>query len=165
MFKSLAFFIAFVSVVCLVSAQTAANYTNTSQTIVVDANTFDFETLEQANGNATVVRFRVENPDVRAGDVLFVLSGSDIHFHGMIGIIEDGRGVVARRTTLRQLAHLIDLDLVADPVKEGEDSELSSLILGDGFGRITDIETGPDGLLYILSYEDGKIYRISKGAS
>jgi aldose sugar dehydrogenase len=55
------------------------------------------------------------------------------------------------------------LDLVADPVKEGQDSELSSLILGVGFGRITDIETGPDGLLYILTYEDGKIYRIAKG--
>ena len=55
------------------------------------------------------------------------------------------------------------LDLVADPVKEGEDSELASLIFGEGFGRITDIETGPDGSLYILSYEDGKIYRITKG--
>jgi glucose/arabinose dehydrogenase len=57
------------------------------------------------------------------------------------------------------------LDLVADPVKEGEDSELSSLIVGEGFGRITDIETGPDGLLYILTYEDGKIYRITKSES
>lgn len=57
------------------------------------------------------------------------------------------------------------LDLVADPVKEGEDSELSSLIVGEGFGRITDIETGPDGLLYILTYEDGKIYRIVKDAN
>jgi glucose/arabinose dehydrogenase len=57
------------------------------------------------------------------------------------------------------------LDLVADPVKEGEGSELSSLILGDGFGRITDIESGPDGLLYILTYEDGKIYRVNKGVS
>ena len=57
------------------------------------------------------------------------------------------------------------LDLVADPVKEGEDSELSSLILGDGFGRITDIESGPDGLLYIMTYEDGKIYRLKKGVS
>jgi glucose/arabinose dehydrogenase len=57
-------------------------------------------------------------------------------------------------------------DLVADPVKEeGDVSELSSLILGEGFGRITDIETGPDGLLYILTYEDGKIYRITKGVS
>jgi glucose/arabinose dehydrogenase len=50
-------------------------------------------------------------------------------------------------------------------VKEGEDSEVSSLILGERFGRITDIETGPDGLLYVLTYEDGKIYRITKGAS
>jgi aldose sugar dehydrogenase len=57
------------------------------------------------------------------------------------------------------------LDLVADPVKEGENSELSSLILGDGFGRITDIESGPDGLLYIMTYEDGKIYRLKKGVS
>jgi glucose/arabinose dehydrogenase len=58
------------------------------------------------------------------------------------------------------------LDLVADPVKEeGDVSELSSLLLGEGFRRITDIETGPDGLLYILTYEDGKIYRITKDAS
>jgi glucose/arabinose dehydrogenase len=54
------------------------------------------------------------------------------------------------------------LDLVADPVEEGEDSEMSSLIIGEAFGRITDIESGPDGLLYILTYEDGKIYRITK---
>ena len=73
------------------------NYANTSQTVVVDAVTFDFETLEQSNGNATVVRFRVENPDVRAGDVLLVLSGSEIHFHGMIGLIEDGFGVATDR--------------------------------------------------------------------
>lgn len=73
------------------------NYANTSQTIVVDADTFDFETLEQANGNATVVRFRIENPDVRAGDVLLVLSGSEIHFHGMIGLIEEGFGVATDR--------------------------------------------------------------------
>jgi aldose sugar dehydrogenase len=46
-------------------------------------------------------------------------------------------------------------DFVAD-----NDDELSALIFGTGFGRITDIETGPDGFLYILSYEDGKIYRI-----
>jgi hypothetical protein len=73
------------------------SYTNNSQTIVVDADTFEFETLEASNGHATVVRFTVENPDVRAGDVLLVLAGSDIHFHGMIGVIEDGRGVATDR--------------------------------------------------------------------
>ena len=52
--------------------------------------------------------------------------------------------------------HYIGLtDFVVD-----NDDELSALIFGTGFGRITDIETGPDGFLYILSYEDGKIYRI-----
>jgi glucose/arabinose dehydrogenase len=50
------------------------------------------------------------------------------------------------------------LDMVADPAKDN--GELSSIILGEGFGRITDIETGPDGCLYILTYEDGRIYRI-----
>lgn len=72
--------------------------TNNSQTVVVDANAFEFETLEEVNGHATVVRFHVENPDVRPGDVLLVLSGSDIHFHGMIGMIEeDGNGVATDR--------------------------------------------------------------------
>lgn len=46
-------------------------------------------------------------------------------------------------------------DLVAD-----SKHELSPITFGTDFGRITDIETGPDGFLYILSYEDGKIYRI-----
>jgi hypothetical protein len=73
------------------------NYTNNSQTVVIDADAFDFETLEETNGRATVVRFRVENEDVRAGDVLLVLSGSDIHFHGMIGIIDDGYGTATDR--------------------------------------------------------------------
>ena len=73
------------------------NYTNNSQTIIVDTDAFEFETLEETNGLATVVRFRVENADVRAGDVLLVLAGSDVHFHGMIGIIEDGYGVATDR--------------------------------------------------------------------
>jgi glucose/arabinose dehydrogenase len=40
--------------------------------------------------------------------------------------------------------------------------ELDSVIFGEGFSGITDIKTGPDGLLYVLSFEDGTIYRISK---
>ena len=78
-------------------AKEPTNYTNTSQTVVVSADTFEFETLEHHNGVATVIRFRVENTDVRAGDVLLVLSGSDIHFHGMIGRTEDGYGIATDR--------------------------------------------------------------------
>jgi glucose/arabinose dehydrogenase len=38
--------------------------------------------------------------------------------------------------------------------------ELTKVTFGTDFGRVTDIETGPDGFLYILSYEDGRVYRI-----
>jgi hypothetical protein len=73
------------------------NYTNNAQTVVVDADGFEFETIEESNGSATVIRFRVENSQVVPGDVLLVLSGSDIHFHGMIGIIENGHGIATDR--------------------------------------------------------------------
>ena len=74
------------------------NYTNNSQTLVLDADSFTFDTVEQENGRATVVRFRLNNPEVRAGDVLLILDGTDIHFHGMIGIInEDGTAVATDR--------------------------------------------------------------------
>ena len=61
-----------------------------AQTYLVDADSFSFETIEQENGQATVVRFPLDDPRYHAGDVLLVLSGTDIHFHGMIGRIADG---------------------------------------------------------------------------
>jgi aldose sugar dehydrogenase len=45
-------------------------------------------------------------------------------------------------------------DLVAD-----SDTEAEAVTLGTNFGGITDIETGPDGYLYVLSYS-GSLYRI-----
>lgn len=55
-------------------------------------------------------------------------------------------------------------DLVADT-----DDESSSIMLGTGFTGITDIETGPDGFLYVLTHDretgDGNLYRIVLGAS
>ena len=70
---------------------------NNSQTYVANADDFQFEALEQANGQATVIRFRLDDPHFHAGDVLVVLSGSDIHFHGMIGQISDGWAVASDR--------------------------------------------------------------------
>jgi hypothetical protein len=68
---------------------------NNSQTYVADADTFQFETIEQKNGQATVIRFRLEDPRYHAGDVLVVLSGSEIHFHGMIGQLADGWAIAS----------------------------------------------------------------------
>ena len=63
---------------------------NNSQTYLVEADEFSFDTIERENGQATVIRFRLEDPRYHAGDILLVLSGSDIHFHGMIASIADG---------------------------------------------------------------------------
>lgn len=51
-------------------------------------------------------------------------------------------------------------DRVADPVGD-EPHDLSALTVAKFDGRITDIETGPDGYLYVLTFLDGRIYRIS----
>jgi glucose/arabinose dehydrogenase len=58
----------------------------------------------------------------------------------------------------------IDLSLenttegLSDHVADNQ-AELSQVIFGTGFGSITDLETGPDGYLYILTLQ-GNIYRI-----
>ena len=74
------------------------NQTTQSQTLVAQADEIQFEPLEQQTGMATVIRFKIENEDARAGDILLVLSGTDIQFHGFIGKIEDGWGVAMDRT-------------------------------------------------------------------
>lgn len=51
-------------------------------------------------------------------------------------------------------------DLVVD-----SENELSAITFGSGFGGITDIETGPDGNLYVLSFDDGIIYEISSSTT
>ena len=40
-------------------------------------------------------------------------------------------------------------------------SEMDTYTLGTGFGGITDIKTGPDGKVYVVSYKTGDIYTIS----
>ena len=49
---------------------------------------------------------------------------------------------------------------LADDLVASNDRQRAAVIFGTGFtGGITDIETGPDGYLYILTYS-GKLYRI-----
>jgi glucose/arabinose dehydrogenase len=49
-------------------------------------------------------------------------------------------------------------ELADNVVNTGE--SMDEIIFGTGFGCITDIEIGPDGLPYIVSLSDGTIYRI-----
>jgi len=65
--------------------------------MVVQADDFKFETVEQDNGQATVIRFEIDDSRYYAGDVLLVLSGTDIHFHGMIGRLGEGMAIATDR--------------------------------------------------------------------
>lgn len=89
-------------------------------------------------------------------------------FVGDIGVLTDGYlyffEVNKDRTGIKfdnsSQARLTDL--IAD-----NEEEMSAIALGTGFGGITDIETGPDGFLYILTLDirsngEGKIYRITQ---
>ena len=38
--------------------------------------------------------------------------------------------------------------------------ELNTILFGEGFGSVTDLEVGTDGYLYVVSYEEGKIFKI-----
>ncbi|TVP39398.1 PQQ-dependent sugar dehydrogenase [Candidatus Nitrosocosmicus arcticus] len=49
---------------------------------------------------------------------------------------------------------------IQDAVIDSEE-ELNNYIIGAEFGSITDIQTGPDGDIYIVSFENGSIYKIS----
>ena len=69
-----------------------------SQTLCVDVAELEYSTLEESGSHATVVRFRLRNQEIRMGDVLLVLGGEDILFHGMIGRIEsEGWAIAADR--------------------------------------------------------------------
>lgn len=53
------------------------------------------------------------------------------------------------------------LETVPDLIVDNEE-EQSSVVFGSGFGSITDLVTGPnDGYLYVLSHDNGIIYRIT----
>lgn len=71
------------------------NRTPNAQTLVIESDKFQFESLQEVNGHATVVKFKLENPQIIPGDVLLVLDGSEIQFHGMIGKIEDSYAIAS----------------------------------------------------------------------
>ena len=66
-----------------------------SQTLCVELSDLNFEIVEQSQGLATAIRFQLLNKSIKIGDVLVVLDGSDIKFHGMIGSIDEKGWAVA----------------------------------------------------------------------
>jgi aldose sugar dehydrogenase len=53
-------------------------------------------------------------------------------------------------------------DRVADNLEKYDITESESLLFGSGFGVGTDIQTGPNGNLFVVSLSNGEIYEISR---
>ena len=61
------------------------------QTLSFNTDTFEYESVSQESGNATIIKFAVDEKKVSPGDVVVVLGDDEeITFHGIIGKIEDG---------------------------------------------------------------------------
>ena len=61
------------------------------QTLSFNADTFEYDVVASENGNATIIKFPVDQKQNSPGDVIVVVSETgDISFHGIIGKIEDG---------------------------------------------------------------------------
>ena len=61
------------------------------QTLSFNTDTFEYDAVASENGNATIIKFPVDQKLNSPGDVVVVVSETgDISFHGIIGKIEDG---------------------------------------------------------------------------
>ena len=60
------------------------------QTMSFEASEFEYETVNHENGNATMIKFPIDEKLYSPGDVVVVLDGEEIVFHGVLGKIEDG---------------------------------------------------------------------------
>jgi hypothetical protein len=51
-------------------------------------------------------------------------------------------------------------DRVADNLAKHEGTESESLLIGRNFGVVSDIETGPNGNLFVVGLSNGTVYEI-----
>jgi glucose/arabinose dehydrogenase len=124
---------------------------------------FDYTDLVTFNGSGEYSDPEfVWNNTVSPTSLLFFSSdkfGPEFKNDMFVGDYEFGRiyhfGLNSDRDSLHLTGSLADK--VAD-----NDFELQNSIFGEDFGVPTDLEIGPDGMLYVTSLRDGAIYRISK---
>jgi len=97
----------------------------------------------------TRILWDTENGEDKYDEINIVKPGFNSGWHKIMGPVS------ANKVTEKDLISVPGSHYSAD-----NKNELSEIIFGFGFKGITDIQTGPDGYLYILTYLDGKLYRI-----
>jgi glucose/arabinose dehydrogenase len=86
--------------------------------------------------------------------------GAEYQNNAFVGDINNGRLYRFEPNAARD-AFVFTTPGLADRVAD-DSSELTEVSFGSGFGGITDVKVGPDGLLYVVSYGQGKIFVISR---
>jgi glucose/arabinose dehydrogenase len=88
---------------------------------------------------------------------------NDLFLGGARATLEGGHLFHINLTGNRRMVGVDDPaleDRVADNLGKFDITESESLLFGRDFGVATDIRTGPDGSLYVVSLSHGRIYRI-----
>ena len=61
------------------------------QTLSFNADTFEYDVVASENGNATIIKFPIDEKKYSPGDVVVVVTNEgEINFHGIIGKFEEG---------------------------------------------------------------------------
>jgi aldose sugar dehydrogenase len=110
--------------------------------------------------------------EVAPGGIAFLDSNAlgrdyrrDLFMGGARDFLEGGHLFRIELTRNRRRAAVTDprlADRVADNINKWELTESESLLFGRNFGVGTDIQTGPDGHLYVVSLSKGAIYEIEQ---
>jgi glucose/arabinose dehydrogenase len=106
-------------------------------------------------------------PSLGLTDIEFIESsiyGDRYRNNVLVGDITNGNLYYLKVNDSRTGLVLENSEIQEDSVVDG-DGELDNITLGTGFEGITDIETGPDGFVYLLTFDQdsdgaGSIYRI-----
>jgi aldose sugar dehydrogenase len=85
----------------------------------------------------------------------------DVYENDMfVGDVHNGRIYHFDLTTDRKDL-VLPKELSARVIEKPSSPGVTSILFGEGFGGITDIEVGPDGNLYVVSIGLGTIFQIS----
>lgn len=81
------------------------------------------------------------------------------HYENDLFVGDYGNGYIYHFELNEERNELVLTGELQDKIANTQE-ELEDIIFGKFFGRITDIEVGPDGYIYIVSIDRGAIYRI-----